>query len=93
MSSESQSTSPTSPIMPSALSTRHKATHDILNVVLGDTLFKTWYPSLYPEELVGRETETLHVCPWCFKYSKEPMPFLAHLVRFVLPNSSLVANL
>jgi len=80
MGSESQSASPTSPATPSAITTGHKAARNILNVVLGDTLFKTWYPSLYPEELVGRETETLHICPWCFKYSKELIPLVAHLV-------------
>ncbi|KAI9873801.1 MAG: hypothetical protein M1830_010591, partial [Pleopsidium flavum] len=33
---------------------------NVQNVVLGDILFKTWYPSFYPEELVGRETERLY---------------------------------
>lgn len=53
---------------------------NVQNVVLGDILFKTWYPSFYPEELVGKEIERLYVCQWCFKYSKELMPFLAHTV-------------
>ena len=56
------------------------AVRNVKNVVLGDTLFKTWYPSFYPKELVGREVDRLYVCQWCFKYSKEPMPFLAHVV-------------
>ncbi|MCJ1411752.1 hypothetical protein MMC19_005844 [Ptychographa xylographoides] len=55
-----------------------KSTRNVLNVVLGDTLFKTWYPSFYPEEVVGRDVERLYICQWCFKYSKELMPFLAH---------------
>lgn len=53
---------------------------NVRNVALGDVLFKTWYPSFYPEELVGREVERLHVCRWCFKYTKEQMPYLAHVV-------------
>jgi hypothetical protein len=83
MGSESQSTAPTSPTTPSAIGAGRKAPRNILNVVLGDTLFKTWYPSLYPEELVGRKTETLHICPWCFKYSKELIPYLAHVVSLL----------
>ncbi|CAF9907434.1 MAG: hypothetical protein ALECFALPRED_003327 [Alectoria fallacina] len=51
---------------------------NVRNVVLGDILFKTWYPSFYPEELVGRELERLFVCQLCFKYSKDLMPYLAH---------------
>ena len=54
---------------------------NVRNVVLGDILFKTWYPSFYPEELVGRELERLFVCQWCFRYSKDLMPYLAHTVR------------
>lgn len=57
------------------------ADRNVQNVVLGDIFFKTWYPSFYPEELVGRDTERLYVCRWCFKYSKEVMPFSAHVVR------------
>lgn len=56
------------------------ADRNVQNVVLGDILFKAWYPSVYPEELVGKEVERLYVCHWCFKYSKELMPFLAHAV-------------
>ncbi|KAF2147164.1 uncharacterized protein K452DRAFT_217636 [Aplosporella prunicola CBS 121167] len=51
---------------------------NVLNVVLGDLLVKPWYPSFYPEELVGRKIERLYVCQWCFKYSKEIIPFLGH---------------
>lgn len=54
---------------------------NVRNVVLGDILFKAWYPSFYPEELIGRELERLFVCQWCFKYSKDLMPYLAHTVR------------
>lgn len=53
---------------------------NVINVVLGDLLIKPWYPSFYPEELVGRKIERLYVCQWCFKYSKELIPFLGHTV-------------
>ena len=53
---------------------------NVRNVVLGDILFKTWYPSFYPEELVSREVDRLHVCQWCFKYTPEIMKFSAHCV-------------
>ena len=54
---------------------------NILNVVLGNLLIKPWYPSFYPKELVGQRTERLYVCQWCFKYSKELVPYVSHLVR------------
>ncbi|KAF1848313.1 histone acetyltransferase MYST2 [Cucurbitaria berberidis CBS 394.84] len=52
---------------------------NVLEVVFGSLLIKPWYPSFYPEELVGRRVERLYVCQWCFKYSKELMGFLGHL--------------
>jgi GNAT superfamily N-acetyltransferase len=52
---------------------------NVLEVVFGTLLIKPWYPSFYPEELVGRRIERLYVCQWCFKYSKELMGFLGHL--------------
>ncbi|KAF1835032.1 hypothetical protein BDW02DRAFT_568451 [Decorospora gaudefroyi] len=54
---------------------------NVLEVVFGSLLIKPWYPSFYPEELVGRRVERLYVCQWCFKYSKELVGFLGHLVR------------
>lgn len=74
------------PIAPPSPSVRQAipkpiADRNVQNVVLGDILFKTWYPSFYPEELVGRDLERLYVCQRCFKYSKELMPFLAHVVN------------
>ncbi|MCJ1402053.1 hypothetical protein MMC11_005272 [Xylographa trunciseda] len=65
--------------MPSAAATPLKAARNVLNVVLGDILFPTWYPSFYPEELVGKDTDRLYVCQSCFKYTKEAVPFLAHV--------------
>jgi histone acetyltransferase MYST1 len=56
---------------------------DVQNIVLGDMLFRTWYPSFYPEEIMGKELERLYVCRWCFKYSKEVVPFLAHTKRCI----------
>ncbi|MCJ1289161.1 hypothetical protein MMC34_000693 [Xylographa carneopallida] len=56
-----------------------KAARNVLNVVLGGILFPTWYPSFYPEELVGKDTDRLYVCQWCFKYSKEAVPFHSHM--------------
>lgn len=52
----------------------------IQHVALGDVLFKTWYPSYYPEGLVGRELDRLYVCQWCFKYCPDLVPYLAHRV-------------
>lgn len=52
---------------------------NVNNVVFGNLLIKPWYPSFYPEELIGRTTERLYVCQWCFKYSKELIPFLGHV--------------
>lgn len=57
---------------------------NVLNVVLGDTLFKTWYSSFYPEELVGKHTERLYVCEWCFKYAVKVEDYVAHRVRLSL---------
>lgn len=59
---------------------------NVRNVVLGDILFKTWYSSFYPEEVVGRELETLYVCQSCFKYSKDLTPYLTHTVRMYRSN-------
>lgn len=56
------------------------ANGNVHHVVLGDLLFKSWYPSYYPEELLGKEVEKLYVCPWCFKYSNDIIPFVGHVV-------------
>lgn len=61
-------------------------TPNVLEVVFGSLLIKPWYPSFYPEELVGRRVERLYVCQWCFKYSKELMAFLGHLVSSICSN-------
>ncbi|KXT04036.1 hypothetical protein AC578_4945 [Pseudocercospora eumusae] len=54
-------------------------TPNVANVVLGTLHIKPWYPSFYPEDLVGgRKAEWLYVCQWCFKYTSEIMKFSAH---------------
>ncbi|KAF1357949.1 hypothetical protein EJ07DRAFT_126272 [Lizonia empirigonia] len=54
-------------------------TPNVIEVVFGSLLIKPWYPSFYPEELVGRKVERLYVCQWCFKYTKELTGFIKHL--------------
>jgi hypothetical protein len=53
---------------------------NVKEVVLGNLWIKPWYPSFYPEELVGRHLDRLYVCQWCFKYTKELAPYLGHTV-------------
>ena len=65
---------------PLAASKRLDRKPDIHHIVLGDILFNTWYPSFYPDELVGKELDRLYVCQSCFKYTKEQQQYLAHLV-------------
>jgi hypothetical protein len=62
-----------SPIKPSPV-------RNVLNVVLGNLRFPAWYPSFYPEDLVGKECKDLYVCQRCFSYSKELAPYLSHRV-------------
>ncbi|KAI4161030.1 MAG: hypothetical protein LQ342_005193 [Letrouitia transgressa] len=57
---------PVSPIVAikSKASLSKTADLNVKHVILGDILFGTWYPSFYPEELVGRELERLYnLCP------------------------------
>jgi hypothetical protein len=56
---------------------------NVREVILGDLPIKAWYPSFYPEELVGRTVDLLYVCPWCFKYTKDGAAFLGHTVSAV----------
>lgn len=54
---------------------------NVTNVVLGNLHIKPWYPSFYPEDLVGgRKADWLYVCQWCFKYTSEIMKYSAHCV-------------
>ncbi|KAF2650950.1 hypothetical protein K491DRAFT_682567 [Lophiostoma macrostomum CBS 122681] len=72
---------PSKPVSKHSKDTKRPSSLDpnVLEVVFGTLLIKPWYPSFYPEELVGRRIERLYVCQWCFKYSKELMGFLGHL--------------
>lgn len=65
---------------PRATSSAVAPLRSVQSVVLGETLFKAWYPSFYPEELAGPETERLYICQWCFKYAKDVGLYLAHTV-------------
>jgi len=56
-----------------------QAEPNVLNVVLGNLLIKPWFPSFYPEEIIGKKVDRLYVCQSCFRYSKELIPYLAHL--------------
>ncbi|KAJ5693010.1 hypothetical protein N7462_002433 [Penicillium macrosclerotiorum] len=51
---------------------------NVKNVVLGDLLFKPWYQSIYPEDLVAKDAEHLYVCRWCFRYSCDKVAFAEH---------------
>ncbi|KAL5340057.1 acyl-CoA N-acyltransferase [Aspergillus crustosus] len=44
-------------------------TRNVEHVVLGNLRFQTWYQSIYPEDLVSKDTNTLYVCRWCFRYA------------------------
>jgi hypothetical protein len=54
------------------------ADRNLRNVVLGDLLFKPWNQSVYPEDLVAKDTDRLYVCRWCFRYSCEEDVFADH---------------
>ena len=51
---------------------------NLKNVVLGDLLFKPWYQSIYPEDLVAKDADRLYVCRWCFRYSCDNEAFAVH---------------
>jgi MYST family zinc finger domain len=61
---------------------------NIDNVVFGDVIFKSWYPSWYPKEIIGEKAlsgdgkgivvQTLYVCKRCFSYSKVPEEWVRH---------------
>ncbi|KAI9368298.1 histone acetyltransferase [Aspergillus egyptiacus] len=52
-----------------ASSNARPSTRHVQHVVLGNLRFQTWYQSIYPEDLVSKETDTLYVCRWCFRYA------------------------
>lgn len=63
------------------------AERNIDNVVLGNIMFRAWYPSYHVKEIIGKEVvdgkkemlERLYVCNHCFKYSKELMNWVGHV--------------
>lgn len=58
---------------------RHDSRAGVKRVVLGDLSFPTWYHSIYPEELVSKDTELLYVCRWCFRYSCNTAAYANHV--------------
>ncbi|KAB8203538.1 acyl-CoA N-acyltransferase [Aspergillus parasiticus] len=58
--------------------TKPSANRNVKHVVLGDLLFQTWYQSIYPEDLVSKDTDRLYVCRWCFRYSCDPDAYAKH---------------
>ncbi|KAF7593435.1 hypothetical protein BBP40_011537 [Aspergillus hancockii] len=58
--------------------TKPPVDRNVKHVVLGDLLFKTWYQSIYPEELVSKDTDRLYVCRWCFRYSCDVDAYAKH---------------
>ncbi|MCJ1311880.1 hypothetical protein MMC25_005553 [Agyrium rufum] len=84
---DQRSIPPNSPLTPASKSRKVGAKivvpRTISSVVFGDKLFKTWYPSLYPEELVGKDVERLHVCLLCFRYSTLPSHMYDHMQECV----------
>lgn len=64
---------------PSKAKSQRPIDPNVLEVGFGNLLIKPWYPSFYPEELVGRTVDRLYVCQWCFKYSAQLIKFLGHL--------------
>lgn len=61
-------------------STITKKTGDrgVKRVVLGEISFQTWYHSIYPEELVSKQTDVLYVCRWCFRYTCDAAAYSKH---------------
>ncbi|PYH41903.1 putative histone acetyltransferase (MysT1) [Aspergillus saccharolyticus JOP 1030-1] len=51
---------------------------NVKHVVLGNLLFQTWYQSIYPEDLVSKDTDRLYVCRWCFRYSCDAHAYTKH---------------
>jgi hypothetical protein len=62
----------------SATSAPARPERNVREVILTDLRVEAWFPSFYPEELVGRAVDRLMVCKWCFKYSTKVAPFVAH---------------
>ena len=75
------SLTPSAILSPQRTPNRAPMQPNVANVLLGNLLIKPWYPSFYPEDLVGgRKIERLHVCQWCFKYTSDVLKYSAHSV-------------
>ncbi|KAN0070376.1 Acyl-CoA N-acyltransferase [Elaphomyces granulatus] len=59
-------------------STRPVVDRGVKHVVLDNLLFKTWFHSIYPEELVSKDTDRLYVCRWCFRYTSDVNAYVGH---------------
>lgn len=62
--------------------TRSHLPPNVSNVVLGNLHIKPWYPSFYPEEMLGgkKKVDWLYVCQWCFRYTTEVLGICGHCV-------------
>ncbi|KAE8351038.1 acyl-CoA N-acyltransferase [Aspergillus coremiiformis] len=58
--------------------TKPPVDRNVKHVVLGNLLFQTWYQSIYPEDLVSKDTDRLYVCRWCFRYSCDVDAYAKH---------------
>ena len=78
--------SPTAgPILTSPSQRAPNRTHlppNVSNVVLGNLHIKPWYPSFYPEDMLGgkKKVDWLYVCQWCFRYTTEVLGICGHCV-------------
>ncbi|KAJ5888491.1 hypothetical protein N7495_008532 [Penicillium taxi] len=63
----------------SATQLQNLSDRNVKNVVLGDLLFKPWYQSIYPENLVAKDADRLYICSWCFRYSCDADSFAPHV--------------
>jgi MOZ/SAS family/MYST family zinc finger domain len=63
----------------SAKITKQHVERGVKRVVLGDLSFHTWYHSIYPEELVSKDSELLYVCRWCFRYTCDAGAYATHV--------------
>lgn len=66
---------------------------NIDQVLFGEVLFKAWYPSWYPREILGEKSSTgetrglllprLHVCARCFGYTRDLEEYVLHKSKCV----------
>lgn len=66
------------PSDPPSSHTKPPTDRNVKHVVLGDLFFRTWYQSIYPEDLVSKDTDRLYVCRYCFRYSCDVDRYAKH---------------